>query len=281
MGKKKIDIFKIGDSHNQCDLYKIGQFYTMENITVAHQSESLIFVGCLQQKIDVLTAENFVKFKRFMTNSHPSCFCQLTKDYILVGQFNGDIAFIDLKSMQLREVCKIGKSVVKIEQITKLSIRNHIVIATQNEGLYIAKYEVSPHTNMLDFEILKKGKSNFLEGHHIVYVDEYAPYQLIAFVENSGCAALIDLKTEQVTNFSINKADRMFLFGIVKLPRSGHHYVAKHKYGIKIVDPVTKRWHELCYEPQVDRDLQITDSSVSPKGMVRRAYNLWNLVAGA
>ena len=249
MAKKKIDLFKMGEPTNPQELFKIGHFYTMDNVTVAHQCESLIFVGCLQQKIDVLTAESFVKFKRFNTNSHPSYFCQLTKDHILVGQFNGDIAFIDLKQMTLREVCKIGKAVIKIECIAKMLNRNHIAIATQNEGLFIAKYDISPHTNMMEIEIVKKNKSNYLEGHQIIFVDEYQPFKLIAFVENSGCAALIDLKTETVVDFTINKAERLFMYGIAKMPRSQYHYLVKHRYGFKLVNPVTKRWHELCHEP--------------------------------
>ena len=76
MAKKKIDIYKIGES-KEFEICKVGQIFANESPTFSHQCDSLIFLGCMQNKIDVITAENFVKFKRFMTNGHPACIMQI------------------------------------------------------------------------------------------------------------------------------------------------------------------------------------------------------------
>ena len=130
VAKKKSDIYKIGDSGQKCDLYKINQFYSLDSTTVAHQNENLVFIGCMQKTIDVLTAENFVKFKRFQTNNHPSCFFQLTPEFLLVGQYQGDLAYIDIKNMRIQELGQIANNIGKIEHICKLQSRNYLAIAT-------------------------------------------------------------------------------------------------------------------------------------------------------
>lgn len=261
MAKKKVDIYKLGDTASPTNVYKVGQFYTVDNVTVAHQSDSLIFIGCLQQKIDIITAENFVKFKRFATNSHPSCFYQINADFLLVGQFQGDLAFIDVKNMRIQELGKIGNSVVKIESICKVSQKNTLAIATQSEGIFLAKYEISPHTALLDFELVKKN-GHFLTDQHVRYIDEFAPNKLLAITENSGAAVIIDLKQKTQEDFLINKYDKINMFGISKMPRSPNHYIIKHKNGIKLINPLLKKWYELCFEFQFDRECQLTETII-------------------
>ena len=98
---------------------------------------------------------------------------------------------------------------------------------------------------MFDFEIVKQ---TFLPDLHVRFIDEFQPGILIAFVENAGYATIIDMRSKQISDFAINKYDKMVMFGIIKLQKCPHHYLVKHKGGIKIVNPVLKRWYDLCFD---------------------------------
>jgi hypothetical protein len=101
---------------------------------------------------------------------------------------------------------------------------------------------------MVDLEIIKKN-GRYLEGQYVRYVDEFQKDQMIAILENSAIGVIID--RSQATppiDFAFNKYDKINLLGISKLPRCSHHYLIKHKNGIKIINPVSKKWYELCFE---------------------------------
>jgi len=90
--------------------------------------------------------------------------------------------------------------------------------------------------------------NQYLKGHPVRYVDEFQRDKLVAFVEDSGVAVVIDrnpivLKSEDeiakagsVVDFNINKYEKITMFGIFKIPRLAHHYFIKYQKGIKIVD---------------------------------------------
>jgi hypothetical protein len=65
-----------------------------------------------------------------------------------------------------------------------------LAIATQGNGVYIAKYDISPHTGMVDFEVIKS--HHYLPGQHVRYIDEFVKDKLLAIVESSGLAVIID-----------------------------------------------------------------------------------------
>ena len=100
---------------------------------------------------------------------------------------------------------------------------------------------------MVDIE-LKNTSAHYLHGQHIRYVDEFQRDKLIVFLENSGSAVIIDYSTGMTSDFSINKYDRIIMNGILKLPKTNNHYIIKHKNGFKIINALTKRWWETCYD---------------------------------
>jgi len=63
---------------------------------------------------------------------------------------------------------------------------------------------------------------------------------------------------------------------VLKLPGDKSPcYLLKHKYGIKLINPLAKKWYELCFEFQPDRQMQLTWSQ--PQGR-RKMYFLWSMV---
>ena len=54
----------------------------------------------------------------------------LTPNCILIGEFGGDICYIDVKNMRHQEVGKIARNIVKVEHICKLMQKGHVAVAT-------------------------------------------------------------------------------------------------------------------------------------------------------
>ena len=38
------------------------------------------------------------------------------------------------------------------------------------------------------------------------------------------------------------------MHGILKFPKSNNHYIMKHKNGFKIINALTQKWWETCYD---------------------------------
>lgn len=98
-----------------------------------------------------------------------------------------------------------------------------------------------------------------MKGTHVRYVDEFSRDKLIAFVDDSGIAVIIErdpmaLKSEEgvsknhVTDFNINKYEKISMFHISKIPLLPHYYLIKHKNGIKLIDAYLRKWYDLTYE---------------------------------
>ena len=77
MAKKKLDIMKFGDPSQMCDVYKASSFFLVEQPTALLHADGLIYIGQMQNKIDIIMAESFVKYRNFKTKSHPSLIYQL------------------------------------------------------------------------------------------------------------------------------------------------------------------------------------------------------------
>ena len=169
------------------------QIFTPENSTRAFTCEGTVFVGCLSKSIDVYTGSTLVKFKRFTTESHPNCFCQLGPNHILVGMFGGRLACIDSKTMRITDLGLVGEGITKIEHITKVHAKK-IAIATSH-GVLMAKFEVSPHTGIVDLEVCKTN-GRFLGDLHVLFVDEFERGKLFCVIQDSGTALIVDRLTK-------------------------------------------------------------------------------------